>query len=56
MEQVEISSLDSFIDHEAQRSLMALWMGKESMLKKVFRRSKVNKLIKGSKSSVLILR
>ena len=56
IEQVEISSLDSFIDHEAQRSLMALWMGKESMLKKVFLRSKVNKLIKGSKSSVLILR
>ena len=56
MKQVEISSLDSFIDHEAQRSLMALWMGKESMLKKVFLRSNVNKLVKGSKSSVLILR
>lgn len=56
VQQVEISSLDSFIDHEAQRSLMALWMGKESMLKKVFLRNKVNKLVKGSKSSVLILR
>jgi len=56
IKQVEISSLASFIDHEAQRSLVALWMGKESMLKKVFLQSKVNKLIKMSKSSVLVLR
>ncbi len=56
IELVEISSLDSFIAREANRRLMALWMGKKSIIEKVLPRSKVSKLIKGSESSVLILR
>jgi nucleotide-binding universal stress UspA family protein len=56
IELVELSSLESFISQEARWGLIALWMGKKSMLEKVFPRGKVNKLIKASKSSVLILR
>lgn len=56
VELVDLSSLDSFIAREARWGLMALWMGKKSILEKVLPRRKVNKLIKGSESSVLILR
>ncbi len=56
IELVDIDFLDSFIAKEARRGLMALWMGKQSILEKAFPRSKVNKLIKGSDTSVLILR
>ncbi|MEE8480598.1 MAG: universal stress protein [Desulfobacterales bacterium] len=53
---VEISALESFVSQEAQRSLMALWMGEKSMLEKLFPPRKVGKLIRTSQSSVLILR
>ncbi len=53
---VEISALDSFVSQEAQRSLMALWMGEKSILEKLFPPRKVGKLIRTSQSSVLILR
>ena len=56
IELVELSSLESFISQEAQWGLIALWMGKKSILEKVLPRGKVNKLIKASKSSVVILR
>lgn len=56
IELVDIPSLDSFIAQEARWGLMALWMGKESILEKVFPKSKVDRLIRGSESSVLILR
>jgi len=53
---VETASLESFISQEAKRSMMALWMGEHSLLTKMFPRGKVEKLIQGSKSSVLLLR
>lgn len=53
---VEISALESFISRETQRSLMALWMGEKSILEKIFPPNKVGKLIRTSRSSVLILR
>lgn len=56
IEIVELSSLDAFISQEAKWGLMALWMGKKSILEKVFPRRKMSKLIQGSESSVLILR
>jgi nucleotide-binding universal stress UspA family protein len=56
MKVVPLPSLESFISGEARQGLMALWMGKKSVLEKVFPRSKVNRLIKASHSSVLILR
>jgi len=56
VEIVDIASLDAFVHQEKQWGLMALWMGKQSLLGKWFPRSKMNKLIKESRSSVLILR
>jgi nucleotide-binding universal stress UspA family protein len=53
---VETASLESFISQEAMRSMMALWLGGQSILTKMFPRGKVDKLIRGSKSSVLLLR
>lgn len=53
---VEPSALESFVSQEAQRSLMALWMGEKSILEKIFPPKKVGKLVRTSKSSVLILR
>jgi nucleotide-binding universal stress UspA family protein len=56
IELVDLESLDAFIAREARWGLMALWMGKQSILEMAFPKSKVNKLIKGSDTSVLILR
>ncbi|MBW2096196.1 MAG: universal stress protein [Deltaproteobacteria bacterium] len=56
IEIVELDSFDAFISQGAKWGLMALWMGKKSILEKVFPKGKVAKLIKGSDSSVLILR
>ena len=56
VELVEMDSLETFIAQESRWGLMALWMGKQSILEKAFPRSKVNKLIKGGDASVLILR
>ncbi len=53
---VATASLESFISQEARRSMMALWLGGQSILTKMFPRGKVDKLIQGSKSSVLLLR
>ena len=56
IELVDMASLDTYIAREARWGLMALWMGKQSILEKALPRSKVDKLIKGSDASVLILR
>ena len=53
---VDVVSLASFISQEASRSMMALWMGEHSLLSKMFPKGKVDKLIQGSESSVLLLR
>jgi len=53
---VPLSSLEAFVSEEARQGLVALWMGKKSILGRVFPRTKVNRLIRASGSSVLILR
>lgn len=53
---VETSDLEAYVSQEAQRNLMALWMGEKSILEKIFPPKKVDKLIRTSRSSVLILR
>lgn len=53
---VDVASLASFISQEASRSMMALWMGEHALLSKMFPKGKVDKLIQGSESSVLLLR
>ncbi|MBU2550064.1 MAG: universal stress protein [Proteobacteria bacterium] len=56
IEQVEAASLNSYIAEESRWGLMALWMGKQSIIEKALPRGKVDKLIKGGDASVLILR
>jgi len=53
---VDAASMTSFISQEANRSMMVLWMGGQSILSKVLPKGKVAKLIQGSESSVLLLR
>lgn len=53
---VDGAFLDDFISQAAHRDLIALWMGKRSILHKFFPKQRVNKLVNGAQSSVLILR
>jgi nucleotide-binding universal stress UspA family protein len=53
---VPLTSLDSFVSEESRQGLVALWVGEKSILSRVFPRTKVNRLIKASGSSVLMLR
>ncbi len=53
---VPLTSLESFVSEESRKGLVALWVGEKSILARVFPRTKVNRLIKASGSSVLMLR
>jgi nucleotide-binding universal stress UspA family protein len=53
---VPLTSLESFVSEESRHGLVALWVGEKSILARVFPRTKVNRLIKASGSSVLMLR
>ncbi len=56
LELVDQQALPAFIDQQAQRGIVALWMGKKSIFQKIFSRGKVAQLIQASQSPVLILR
>jgi nucleotide-binding universal stress UspA family protein len=49
-------SLEAIIGQAAEKNLVALWMGKESFLDKIFSRQRLGKLVTNAESSVLILR
>ncbi len=49
-------SLNAIIAQAAEKNLVALWMGKESFLDKIFSRQRLGKLVTSAESSVLILR
>jgi hypothetical protein len=56
VEVVETKKLDDFVANEARYALMALWMGKEALLRRIFSKAKMSRLVKTSESSVLLLR
>jgi len=56
IEVVDTRLFDDFVAYETQYALMALWMGKEALLRKIFSKVKMNRLVKTSESSVLVLR
>lgn len=56
MEVVETRKFDDFVANEAPYALMALWMGKEALLRRIYSKAKMNRLVKTSASSVLVLR
>ena len=53
---VDADSLKSFVDQAAEENLVALWMGKESFLDKIFSRQRLVSLATDADSSILILR
>ena len=53
---VDSSQLESFLPQETEQTLIALVMGKKSLLSKTLSKKKVDKLVESSRSSVLILR
>ena len=53
---VKLTSLEKFISRQARWGLMALWMGKKSILERIFPNNKVSRLLKANESSVLLLR
>ncbi len=53
---VDTSELESFLPQETEQTLIALVMGKKSLLSKILSKKKVDKLVETSRSSVLILR
>ena len=56
VEVVETKKFDDFVASEAPHALMAFWMGKESLLRRIYSKAKMNRLVKTSESSVLVLR
>jgi len=56
IELVKLACLEKFISRQARWGLMAMWMGKKSILERVFPSSKVSRLLKANDSSVLLLR
>ncbi len=56
IELVKLASLETFISQEARWGLIAMWMGKKSILERVFPTNKLSRLLKANQSSVLFLR
>ncbi len=56
VEVVEARKFDDFVASEARYALMALWMGKEALLRRIFSKAKMSRLVKTSESSALVLR
>jgi len=56
IELVKLSSLEEFVSQQSRWGLMAMWMGKKSILESVFPSNKVSRLLKVNESSVLFLR
>jgi nucleotide-binding universal stress UspA family protein len=52
----EISTLEALIDSEAKADLLVLWMGKRSLIKRIFPEDWAGRLVSRSPYSVLILR
>ncbi len=56
LELVKEDELPTFVSRQAQRGIVALWMGKTSIFSKIFSRGRVRQLVQASRSPVLILR
>ncbi len=53
---VDIENLEEYVAQSTREGMVALWMGKESILSKIFSRGLIEKLISNTQSSVLLLR
>ncbi len=53
---MELKDFEHFISQEAQQNLIALWMGKRSLLSRFFSGDRVGGFVSKSQSSVLVMR
>ena len=53
---VDLEKLEEYVASATREGIVALWMGKKSLLSKIFSRDLVGKLVSRSQSSILILR
>ena len=53
---VEIDAFETFINQEVSEGLLALWLGKKSVLNRFFKKKSVGRFVQSSRSSVLVLR
>ncbi len=53
---IDNEKLEEYVAQSTKEGMVALWMGKESLLGKIFARGLIEKLISNAQSSVLILR
>lgn len=53
---VDMEALGEYVAQASRDSMIALWMGKKSLLQKIFNRDLVGKLVTRAQSSMLILR
>jgi len=56
IELVKFSSLEAFLSQKTRWGLMAMWMGKPSILARLFPSNRVSRLLKANESSLLLLR
>ena len=53
---LDSTALKDYVATSSREAIVALWMGKKSLIKKLFSQSLVDKLLENTRSSVLILR
>ena len=53
---LDSDEVKDYVTNSSKEAIVALWMGKESLLKKLFSQSMVDKLLVNTKSSLLLLR
>jgi len=56
IELVKLSSLEAFLSQKTRWGLVAMWMGKPSILGRLFPSNKLARLLKANESSMLLLR
>ena len=52
----EVSDLEQFISGDVQEDLLALWMGKKSLLSRFFARDWIGRFVSKCQTSVLVMR
>ncbi|HAY21890.1 MAG TPA: hypothetical protein DCY27_06930, partial [Desulfobacterales bacterium] len=52
----DIGDFESFVSDELQQDLLALWMGRKSLLDRVFPRDWVGRFVSKCQTSVLVMR
>jgi hypothetical protein len=52
----EIAEFESFLDQELKQDLLALWMGKKSLLDRFFPRDWAGRFVSKCQTSVLVMR